>query len=157
MNRDQAALVRPARVKSKVSGFVILALSLMCGVIAHAQAPAPRFPTDHISVEEWRTYQSEVETEPGVTCSVDDMKHEYLCVSDELLTIWIFTREGHPAHPSVARGVIWVRNDRLVQATYYGGYYAGSEEAWRNWYDPALRGQPQWAEWAKRMTPHSTQ
>jgi hypothetical protein len=72
---------------------------------ALAADPPPRFLNEHISLADWQAYLDEVKSIPDVQC--DKTQHsELYCVSDSRTTAWVFTTEGHPAHPAVATGVL---------------------------------------------------
>ena len=134
------------------SNVLVLSLGLIIGGSAHPQVVEPRFPAPQISVQEWQSYLAEVNAMPGVHCE-DTLDNEYLCESNTLTSIWIFTREGHAAHPAVACGALVTNKRGDVSSISFGGYYAGSEDAYRKWYDPALRKQPKWEVWMRAAHP----
>ena len=110
---------------------------LMLGLFSPALADesiAPRFPAGQITPDEWSQYLAEVKAKSGVHCE-DAPANQYICDSRTERTIWVFTREGHPAHPAVSRGIMVVRH--LDQATTLGidrsGHFAGDKTAFDAW------------------------
>jgi hypothetical protein len=115
----------------------VLLGSLLLGLLnpALADGPiAPRFATGHITPEEWAQYLEEIKAKPGVHCE-DAAANQYICDSSAERTIWVFTREGHAAHPAVSRGVMIATP--TAQGTTLGidrsGHYAGDKVAFDAW------------------------
>lgn len=107
-----------------------VALLLEVLVAYCGNAPVPRFPSMQITVDEWRTYLAEVTGMSGVRCR-DVSANQLQCDSESQSTIWIFTRDGHPAHPAVTRAILKASDSQLgIDRT---GHYAGSEPAFRAW------------------------
>ncbi len=59
-----------------------------------------RFPKARISPTDFLAYEKEVESLPGVRCEYD-RNQQFICDSQALNSIWVFTVVGHPAHPAV--------------------------------------------------------
>ena len=106
---------------------VALALVHTCGADVPAQ---PESSATKITVEQLQAYTAQVEAMPNIQCR-DIAANQRQCTSDSLMTIWTFTRPGHPAHPAVTSGVL------KVSPPYVGidrsGAYAGDERAFTNW------------------------
>lgn len=101
----------------------------------HARDPsAPRFSTEKISLIEWNEFRTEVRSMPDVRCQ-ELASNQTKCEASARNTVWLFTREGHPAHPAVTRRVLTVLqssggNAVLINRT---GHYAGDVPAYRAW------------------------
>lgn len=95
---------------------------------------APRYATAKISIEQWQRFLAEVKAMPGIKCR-SDMQNQYVCDSAVQRTIWAFTLVGHPAHPAVSRGVLFV--NRISGGAVLGidrsGHYAGDQAAFEKW------------------------
>ena len=103
----------------------------------------------HITIEQWRTYQTQVTSLPGVQCRNVEAD-QFECDSASRQTIWIFTREGHPAHPALTSGVVVTKNGQM--GIDRSGAYAGSETAFHAWINQfLLLDQQQVAGWQKRL------
>lgn len=71
---------------------------------------------------------------PGVRCE-ELAANLTQCESKLKNTVWVFTREGHPAHPAVSRRVMVLMqtssgNAVLINRT---GHYAGDAPAFQAW------------------------
>lgn len=95
---------------------------------------APRYATAIIAVEQWQRLLGEVKATPGIKCS-DYVQNQYVCDSSAQHTIWVFTAVGHPAHPAVSRGILFV--NRVPGGAVLGidrsGHYAGDRAAFEKW------------------------
>ena len=71
---------------------------------------------------------------PGVKCT-DYVANQYVCDSAAQRTIWVFTSAGHPAHPAVSRGVMFINEG--PRGAFLGidrsGHYAGDLIAFDKW------------------------
>jgi len=143
-----------------MSGRNLLAGALCCvlpilGLGQASQSPIPlRFPHEQISVEQWQSYLDEVKAVPDVTCA-EMALHQYKCDSSAQRTIWIFTLEGHPAHPAVSRGVMVIAN--TAAGTTLGidrsGHFAGDYPAFIAWmHEFDALDKRQMAAWQKFLT-----
>jgi hypothetical protein len=136
-------------VRSTLAGLMILAT-------AWAQGPiAPHFATTQITSEQWSSYLNEVKAVPDVRCE-EAASVQYICDSSGQRTIWVFTREGHPAHPAVSRGVMVIR--QTSQGATVGidrsGHYAGDRGAFEDWMKGfAALDQKQVAQWQSMLQP----
>ena len=115
-------------------GVVVLALGFTFPAFADRDPKGPRFATEKISVAELNGYRIEVHSMPDVRC-VELASNQTQCESKVKNTVWMFTREGHPAHPAVSRRVMVLMqtssgNAVLVNRT---GNYAGDALAFRTW------------------------
>jgi hypothetical protein len=134
---------------SALAGLMILAT-------AWAQGPiAPHFATTQITPEQWSSYLNEVKAVPDVRCE-EAASAQYICDSAGQRTIWVFTREGHPAHPAVSRGVMVIR--QTSQGATVGidrsGHYAGDHGAFEDWMKEfAALDQKQVAQWQSMLEP----
>jgi hypothetical protein len=91
---------------------------------------AARFPSARITVEEWREFELDVESKAAIECR-ELAANQRQCDSVTEMTIWIFTREGHPAHPAVSRGTIIVAPGKIgIDRT---GHFAGDPNAFDAW------------------------
>jgi hypothetical protein len=98
--------------------------------LSAAPAATFRHKTTHLSLEGWRELLAEVESRPGMKCENHDY-FQYICDTPNPLSIWVFTRPGHPAHPAATQGVMVMPNgvidiDRI-------GFYAGDQFAYERW------------------------
>jgi len=115
-------------------GALVLAATITTPALADRDPKGPRFATEKISVAELNGYRIEVHEMPNVRC-VDLASNQTQCESKVQNTVWVFTREGHPAHPAVSRRVMVLMqtasgNAVLVNRT---GNYAGDPLAYRTW------------------------
>jgi hypothetical protein len=127
---------------------LILAIAFAMSSSAFAADPSARFPNEQISLADWQAYLDEVKLISDVHCDVTP-KNELYCLSDSRGSVWVFTIDGHPAHPAVVTGV-------MVTAPHGGSgmllraYYGGNESAFRAWQGLALGYRPIFREWDHR-------
>ena len=131
-------------------GFLALATAVADGPIA------PRFPTAQISVDQWSAYLAQVKALPDARCK-DAPSNQYICDSASQTTIWVFTREGHPAHPAVSRGIMVFQ--QTVQGATVGidrsGHYAGDRAAFDAWMKEFARlDHGQLTQWQSILQPN---
>jgi len=136
---------------------LIGALALDTPTLGDVSTP-PRFPSGQISVADWKGYLTEVKAISDVHCQ-DYAANQYVCDSRERRTIWVFTREGHPAHPAVSRGVMVV--SKTDSGTIIGidrsGHYAGDADAFRKWMSEfVILDKRQVAEWNQMFSRDGT-
>lgn len=129
-------------------------LGLLYLVAAWADGPVtPRFPNARISVEQWSAFFAQVKAVPDVRCE-DAPLNQYICDSSAQRTIWVFTREGHPAHPAATRGVMLFHPNETgvsVGIDRYG-YYAGDQAAFEAWMKEfRLLDERQVAQWRSML------
>jgi hypothetical protein len=122
-------------VLRRLVGCLWLTLSGFLALAAVADGPiAPRFATPHIYVEQWSVYLAEVKSVPDAHCR-NAPSNQYICDSALQHAIWVFTREGHPAHPAVSRGIMVIQ--QTAQGVTVGidrsGHYAGDRAAFDEW------------------------
>ena len=115
-------------------GGLVLAVAITAPAWADRDPKGPRFATEKISVAELNGFRIEVREMPGVRC-IELASNQTQCESKVNNTVWVFTREGHPAHPAVSRRVTVLMqtsggNAVLVNRT---GHYAGDALAFRLW------------------------
>lgn len=146
--------------------FCLCQLLLLCDLFAttavRADAPpAPRFPTEQISLEEWSAYFKEVQSTPGVACEVIARARIEQCGQSQPSAskfgsgiIWIFTREGHPAYPAVVRLTLihnpfcaageTTNHDSIVESGHYAGARAAYDSLMRSMknYDASFLAKP---------------
>jgi len=131
---------------------VLLGLFALTAANADGQVP-PRFATTEISTQQWNDYFDEVRAIPNIQCKAAPL-NQYICNSAEQHTIWVFTREGHNAHPAVSRGVV------VMQQTDQGatvgidrsGHYAGNAAAYDVWMKQFARlDKVQIAQWQSAL------
>ena len=113
----------------------------------------PRFPTGQVSSADIQAYLAEVKAIPDVRCE-EAAAHQLKCDSGAQRTIWVFTLEGHPAHPAVSRGVMVV--NRIGTGMMLGidrsGHYAGDAAAFNKWFaEFAELDTKQVAEWNRAL------
>jgi len=144
-------------VQTRLVTCLCLALVGLLG-LATALADASialRFPTVQISVDQWSAYLTEVKALPDARCK-DAPSNQYICDSASQRTIWVFTREGHPAHPAVSRGIMVIQ--QTPQGAMLGidrsGHYAGSRAAFDAWMKEfASLDHRQVAQWQSMLQP----
>ena len=117
-------------MRIKIGCATLWAILGISGSSAVAADPPPRFPDEQITLAEWQTYRNEVTSVPDVRCN-NTQRHEFLCVSESLKSVWAFTELGHPAHPAVSTGVLVVYPQS--SGILFRGYYAGDEAAYYKW------------------------
>lgn len=109
---------------------IALALSLLA---SFAQAETGRrFPHSQITYGEWRIYLDEVKAKPGVETLAPRDRPEttaYYVASER--TVYYFTNGG-PAHPAAVVTRLYERDGTLRLQNF--GYFAGSEDAFANWF-----------------------
>jgi hypothetical protein len=132
----------------------LLGLFAVASAIADGPIP-PRFATTQISTEQWNAYLAEVKALPEVRCK-DAASNQYICDSSSQRTIWVFTHEGHPAHPAVSRGALVIQ--QTAQGATVGidrsGHYAGDRSAFDVWMKEfAPLDQRQVAQWQSMLQP----
>ena len=115
-------------------GAVLIATVIGAPSFADRDPAGPKFAAEKISVAEWNGFWVEVHGMPNVRC-VDLPAKQTQCESKVKNTAWVFTREGHPAHPAVSRRVMVLMqtgsgNAVIVNRT---GHYAGDALAFRAW------------------------
>lgn len=109
---------------------------------------SPRYASAHITSEQWRVFLAEVKATPDVKCE-KYVLNQYACNSAAERTIWVFTSFGHPAHPAVSRGVIFVSPvpGGTVLSIDRSGHYAGNRAAFDKWmHEFAILDQQQIAQ-----------
>jgi hypothetical protein len=122
---------RASRANSRLAAGLLAIAALSEALMGRcADVPSPRFPSAHITIDEWHTFSNEVTAVSDVRCR-DIASNQYQCDSQLQSTIWIFTRPGHPAHPAVTRAIL-LSNGSMVRIDR-SGHYAGSELAFRTW------------------------
>ncbi len=103
-----------------------VALLLTSGVanLALAQDFKP-FPRANITTQQWSAYFEEVRTKHG--SSVQDLEAQKLLIFTDTsaMTMYAFTKPGHPAHPAWITRKPEQRNDSTYIAQI--GYFAGDE------------------------------
>jgi hypothetical protein len=127
-------------------------------VLVTAQADDPISPgptTPQISMEQWRAYLAQVKAVPDVHCE-DAAANQYICDSASQRSIWVFTREGHLAHPAVSRGIMVIQ--QTSQGTRVGidrsGAYAGDRAAFEAWIKEfAVLDKREVAQWQSKLQP----
>ena len=132
-------------------------VGLMTLAAAAADGPVtPRFATERISTEQWNSYLAEVKAVPDVRCK-DAPSNQYICDSSSQRAIWVFTREGHPAHPAVSRGVMVFQPHQRGDVSVgidRSGHYAGDRaafEAWMKEFEALDKNQV--AQWQAMLQP----
>lgn len=103
-------------------------------ISSHAQSyepDEPRFATAQISMDEWLSYRSEVQGFAHVMCR-SDPSHQLICDSLSQRTIWVFTLDGHAAHPAVSRGQMVVAEGAVGIAR--SGHFVSSREEFERWF-----------------------
>jgi hypothetical protein len=108
-----------------------LQIVMVWAYTCRADSPiAPEFTTAKVTAEQLQAYTAQVEAMTDIQCH-DIGANQRQCSSDSQMTIWTFTRPGHPAHPAVTRGIL------RVSPPYVGidrsGVYAGDDGAFANW------------------------
>jgi hypothetical protein len=131
---------------------VLLGLFALTSANADESIP-PRFDTLQISMDQWKAYLAEVKALPDVQCQ-EDRIHQYVCNSSEQHTIWVFTVQGHPAHPAVSRGVTVMQ--QTAQGPTVGidrsGHYAGRRAEFDVWMRQfAMLDKTQVAQWQSAL------
>lgn len=131
-------------------GLYLLLLGLFALTSANADdSVPPRFPTPQISMDQWKAYLAEVKALPGVQCQEDRIR-QYVCNSTEEHTIWVFTVQGHPAHPAVTRGVtVMQQTDKgATVGIDRSGHYVGRRAEFDVWMRQfAMLDKQQLAQW----------
>ena|SRR5260221_6303739 len=89
-----------------------------------------KFPSGKISTEQWKDLLRDVASKPGVRRVEDDVVTRFESASDR--TIYFFSKPGHPAHPCVVIRAV-VDDGQQVQVRTVG-HFAGSQEAFDQWY-----------------------
>lgn len=124
--------------------WVIWVLALSFLAMASADELQWRFPSDKITLEQWKVFRSEVLAKPGL--ERQEFAHQLVLISAQEKTIWIFTQPGHPAYPAVVvRAVVPNGPGSEVRRM---GHYAGDQEAFDKWWhefdalDAKIPGQP---------------
>ena len=130
--------------RSRETLFLILGLAM--SVSAVAADPPPRFANEQITLADWQIYLDEVTSLPSVICK-DTPRYERSCVSESLKSVWVFTRQGHPAHPAVSTGVLVVYTH--AAGILLRGYYAGNESAFEAWVASAFSDVPNLDKWTQ--------
>lgn len=130
----------------------VLLLVCVLRTVAHSgESIAPRYPTAKITFEQWQRLVAEVKAIPGIKCS-DYVRNQYACDSAAQRTIWVFTTVGHPAHPAVSRGILFLNRapGGAVLGIDRSGHYAGDRAAFEKWmHEFAVLDQRQIAEFGK--------
>jgi hypothetical protein len=91
---------------------------------------AAPFPDARITVEQLKAYQATVEAQTGVACE-DIWAQQRACDNKETRTIWIFTLQGHAAHPAFSRADLITPPLSIGIARF--SHYAGDESAFQKW------------------------
>jgi hypothetical protein len=141
--RGRAFNARGVNMRYVETLFLIFGFAVSSCVLA--ADPPPRFPNEHIILTDWQSYLSEVNSIPDVHCE-KTQKSALYCISDSQTAVWVFTIEGHPAHPAVAT-VVLVVYGQTAAGILFRGYYAGDESAFRGWEAGALGNSPIFDKW----------
>jgi hypothetical protein len=112
----------------------ILAALLLSSPTPADSGIAPRFPTGRVTANEVLQFMAEVKAIPDVRCATDQ-NHQLICESTSQRTFWVFTLDGHPAHPAVSRGIMVVSDTGAGMSVGIDrtAHYAGDVDAFRRW------------------------
>ena len=141
MTRTESTVLRPAGktaraiTKSRSLAFCFLmAVSATAAVAAGVENVPPHLLTDRISPTQLASILAAVKAIPGIKCD-EYVQFQYVCDSAAQRTIWIFTRQGHPAHPAYTRGTMVARKGSggTVLGIDRSGQYAGDPVAYDHW------------------------
>jgi hypothetical protein len=131
---------------------ILAALSLSFPTLA-GSGIAPRFPNGRVTAGEVLQFMAEVKAIPDVQCATDQ-NFQLTCESNSQRTFWVFTLDGHPAHPAVSRGILVISDTGAgisigIDRT---AHYAGDVEAFRRWISEfAQIDEKQVAKWSKSL------
>jgi hypothetical protein len=121
-----------------------LRLSILAILLASAATHASEvqfhpYTAPNVTSQEWETYHAKVSAALANTAEVRPAKHEVQYIDVATGTQYIFTTQGHPAHPA------WIaRRTRSYGGADYldqVGGYAGSWKEWQAWFQK-YRTQP---------------
>ena len=114
----------------RASRYVLALVVLTHALAAWADDMAWRFPSDHITTEQWQTFRDEVLAKPGATRQ--KFANQLVITVESERRIYVFTQPGHPAHPAVVvRAVVEHGTGSEVQRM---GHYAGDQKAFDVWW-----------------------
>ena len=121
------------------AGRVVIAGLLLALCLPGRALPGepPRFPSPHITAEQWQALYDEVRAK----ADAQDISRPELpgiiaiAVSSEF-TVYYFTAPG-PVHPAVIIQRMALQDGQMRVG--YSGYFAGSEEAFAKWFDSFRR------------------
>ena len=109
-------------------GVWVLALSFIA--MAFAGELQWRFPSDKITLEQWKEFRSEVLAKPGL--ERQEFANQLVLISTQERKVWVFTQPGHPAYPAVVvRAIVPNGSGAEVQRM---GHYAGDQAAFDKWW-----------------------
>jgi hypothetical protein len=112
---------------------LVLVLLLAFGVTAGKAGELSRFPTPHITPEQWQILFDEVRSKPGSQdISRPDVPSVVAISVPGDLAVYYFTRPG-PEHPAVSVEQLVPSHGQL--RVRYSGYFAGSEKAFAQWFE----------------------
>ena len=134
-------------------GATLLAALLLSSPTLADSGVAPRFPNGRVTADEVLQYMAEVKAIPDVRC-VTDQGYQLICESTSQRTFWVFTLDGHPAHPAVSRGIMVVSDTGAGMSIGIDrtAHYAGDVEAFRRWIsDFAQIDEKQVVQWSKSL------
>lgn len=104
---------------------------LFLATFAHAAGGRP-FPRAQISFSDFQNYLKQVKSKPHVQQFTTDNRPETIAYfSDAERTAYYFTTSG-PAYPALTVARLIERDGKLALET--SGYYAGSEQAFDEWF-----------------------
>ena len=126
---------------------IVLISGLIVTVVAYASDPAPKFPSEHISLDDWKTYLAEVKAIPDVI-SENTNTNELYCLSNAQMAVWVFTVEGNRAHPAVATAVL-VSSGRVAAGMLFRGYYVDDATAFWAWGPGAIGNRQIFDRWTQ--------
>ena len=132
---------------------LVLLLATTIALAQQSQAPPKRFPAEKITPGQLESYKTEIEAIPGIECH-EISAHQRQCTSNARFTIWIFTLQGHPAHPAVTQGVMLVQQNSEGSRVGISrsGYYAGDSAAFDTWMKEfRVLDQKQVAQWQSAL------
>jgi hypothetical protein len=134
-------------------GATLLAALLLSSPTLADSGVAPRFPNGRVTAGEVLQFMAEVKAIPDVQCATDQ-NFQLTCESNSQRTFWVFTLDGHPAHPAVSRGILVISDTGAgisigIDRT---AHYAGDVEAFRRWISEfAQIDEKQVAKWSKSL------
>lgn len=129
----------------------LIVIGLTPAIASAGERITPRYSAGQITPTDWREYLAEVEAIPDIKCH-HYATNQYVCESASRRTIWIFTRIGHPAHPAVSRGILFLRQATggVRLGIDRSGHYAADQVAFDKWMKELVElDLIQVAEWGK--------
>ena len=126
----------PRKIAASCRGVLAL-LVVLCLAAPGLAAQMRRFPSPHITPEQWQTLFDEVKAKPGAQdISRPDVPGVLAISVPGESTVYYFTQPG-PVHPAVIIQEIVSSSGQL--RLRYSGYFAGSEKAFGQWFDAFRR------------------